>query len=409
MGSATHILRYVLAAIVVILLGGLAGWYMFVHKQVAATQAIDAARGFGTAASFGSSAGSNYANTSGSPAAMTSSVQTSSAGNPAPRLWRVTAAPVAGSGFAASSTRVYFAERSSGNILIADPSDSSVSRITNTLFPKIYEAFFAADGSVMLRSVTDTGTVTTFAGTVGTTTAGGPSELRGTYLPQNIVAMSVRSPKQVLFLVNAPGGGVAGATAAWNGSSQKPVFVSALSNWRVWWLADGRMLLAQKPSDDVTGYAFVLKGGALQDLLNAPGLSILPRSGSTALLYSTSAGGETGLFTQTSASTSPIRLALRTVADKCVWAPGTALIAYCAVPQTAPARAGYLQSWYRGALHTSDAWWKIDVSAGTAQILYTPGATVSIDVENPVVDTTGAYISFMNAADKSLWMLRITP
>src|SRR3989344_4300503 len=192
MSSVSRIFRYAIAAVIVMMLGGLLGWYVFVNKQVAVTQANDSARGFGTAASFGSSAGSTYANNSAGTALP--DIQTS-AGNPAPRLWQVTATPVSGAGFAASSTRLYFAERSSGNVLVADPFVSSVTRLTNTLFPKVYEALFASDGSVLLRSTTDTDVITTYAGTISTTTTEGPLPLTGTYLPQDITAASVRSPQ----------------------------------------------------------------------------------------------------------------------------------------------------------------------------------------------------------------------
>ncbi|OGG52963.1 hypothetical protein A3C20_03790 [Candidatus Kaiserbacteria bacterium RIFCSPHIGHO2_02_FULL_55_25] len=398
-------LRYAVAAIVVMMLGGLLGWYMFVNKQVATTLGNDAARGFGTSASFGSSAGSTYTNNS---AGSTLPDVQAGTGNPAPRLWKVASTPVSGAGFAASSTQLYFAERSSGNVLVADPFVSSVTRLTNTLLPKVYEALFASDGSVLLRSTTDTDTISTYAGTVSTTTDEGPVPLTGTYLPQNITAVSVRSPQQLLFLVTAPTGGAAGVTANWRGSSQKPVFASTLQEWRVWWLADGRMYVAQKPSDGVMGYAFTLKGGALLSLVNAPGLSILPRTDSTALIYSSSAGG-VNLFGQTSASATPVRLSVRTLAEKCVWAPGKDLIAYCAVPQVTPTKVDYMEEWYRGATHTSDAWWKVDVSSGTAQSQFTPDSGTSFDVEHPVINENGDYIAFINAADKSLWMLRITP
>jgi len=406
MPSTSHILRYALAAIIVVALGGLAGWYAFVHKQVTVTQANDAARGFGTAASFGSPAGSAYANSTGVPASATQANTTASA--PAPRLWHVTTAQVAGAAFTASSTELYFAERSSGNILIADPARSLVTRLTNTLFPKIYEALFASDGSVLLRSATEDGIVTTYAAAIATSSVEGPGDLKGVYLPQNIEAISVRSPRQIFFLVSAPRGGVAGVTTDWKGVSQKPVFASTLSQWRIWWLSDGQMYVAQKPSDDVMGYAFSIKSGALQYLTNAPGLSILPRTGSTALIYSSSAGG-VNLFGRTSAGSSPVRFTIRTLAEKCVWAPGKDLIAYCAVPQVTPTRAGYMEGWYRGAIHTLDAWWKVDVSAGTVQSLYTPNPDAALDAEHLSIDATGEYIAFTNAADKTLWMLRITP
>ena len=46
------------------------------------------------------------------------------------------------------------------------------------------------------------------------------------------------------------------------------------------------------------------------------------------------------------------------------------------------------------------------MSAGSTKLLYAPG-DIMLDVENPAIDDAGAYIAFMNAADKSLWLLRI--
>jgi len=41
------------------------------------------------------------------------------------------------------------------------------------------------------------------------------------------------------------------------------------------------------------------------------------------------------------------------------------------------------------------------------ELLYASGNMLQIDVENPSVDANGEYIAFMNARDKSLWLLRI--
>lgn len=409
MRTTTHILQYTLAALTVIVIGGLVGWYVFVQKEITGTEASDTARGFGVAALFGSPTGSSYANSSGSFGEEVTGVQASSTGNVAPRLWKVTAVPVAGFGFAASSTLLHFAERSSGNVLLANPFNSSVVRLTNTLFPKIYEALFASDGSVILRSLTDTGIITTYAGTIASSTViGEPVALQGVYLPQNISALAVRSPQQIFFLVSDPQSGTAGVTSTWTGSSQKPVFASALSGWRIWWLADGTMYVSQKASDDVTGYSFTVQGGTTRALVSGPGLTVLPRVRSAALLYSTSSGGQVSLYARASADSSAIRLPIRTISEKCVWAPGENLIAYCAVPVSAPATNSYLYERYRGTLHTSDIWWRVDVSAGTAESLYAPNVSVEIDVENPTIDQSGEYIAFTNGIDKSLWMLRVT-
>ena len=418
MQTNSNIFKYILAGIVVVILGGVAGWYVFIQRQIATTQATDAARGLGTTApSFSSGSGQSgvfggsAGNSSGFTVSGTSTIQTGNAGSAAPRLWHITTSPVAGIGFSASSTLLYFVERSNGNMLSADQSLSKITRITNTLFPKVYEAYFSDDGSVVLRWITDAGSISTFAGHAASTSreVGAPGELEGIALASNIASIAVKSNTSQLFWL-LPGGlnGVTGITSDWKGGSQKKLFASGLRGWRTTWLPDGMIYLLQNPTDDLPGYAFRLStSGTLTPVLSGiPGLTVLPRTNSTALLYGSSAGGLLSLYTQTDDTASPVRLSVRTVADKCVWAPGKALVAYCAVPQSLSS-AAFLRGWYSGALHTADAWWKIDASAGTAEIVYRPDSNLTLDVENPVIDSTGNYIAFMNGVDESPWMLRI--
>jgi len=147
------------------------------------------------------------------------------------------------------------------------------------------------------------------------------------------------------------------------------------------------------------------KNGAFVPLLRAiPGLTLLPHPSSRALLYGAS-GGTLTLFARTSATSTSGSLPIRTTADKCVWDPKQQFIAYCAVPQSLPAPS-FLDRWYRGEVHTADAWWRVDAGAASAELLFSPGNAV-LDVERPVIDNSGNYIAFVNAVDKSLWLLRI--
>lgn len=417
MRNSTHLITYILAGILVIILGGVTGWYIFVQRQIAETQATDAARGLGTSApSFSSGSGQSgvfggsAGNSSGFASSGSSTIATGSTGRAAPRLWHITTSPVAGVHFVASSSLVYFVERSNGNLLYADQSLSQITRVTNTLFPKIHEAYFADNGSVVLRWISDSGAITTFAGRVASTTdTGAPRDLLGITLASNIPAIAVRANTADLFWL-LPGGqsGVTGITSDWKGSSQKKLFTSGLRGWSSLWLGDGMIYLVQNPTDDLMGYAFRLSpSGTLTPVMgNVPGLTLLPRANSTAILYGTSAAGTISLYSQTTDSASPIRLSVRTVANKCVWAPGKRLIAYCAVPQSFSS-AAFLRDWYSGALHTADAWWRIDTSTGTAEIVYRPDPSITLDVQNPTIDSNGNYIAFMNGVDNSPWMLRI--
>ncbi|TSC61006.1 MAG: hypothetical protein Athens041674_904, partial [Parcubacteria group bacterium Athens0416_74] len=144
----TPLLRYIVAAIIVVLLGGLGGWYMFINKQIDSTEARDAARGYGASQTFGDGIGSTINNLVGDVIGGILGNDKDTNAASAPKLWQITRTPVAGHGFASSSPRLYFAERASGNILLADPTTTNVQRLTNTLIPKVLEAYFANDGSV---------------------------------------------------------------------------------------------------------------------------------------------------------------------------------------------------------------------------------------------------------------------
>jgi hypothetical protein len=408
----TPLLRYIVAAIIVVVLGGLGGWYMFINKQIDSTEAQDTARGYGASETFGDGIGSTINNLVGDVIGGILGNDKDTNAASAPKLWQITRTPVAGHGFASSSPRLYFAERASGNILLADPTTTNVQRLTNTLIPKVLEAYFANDGSVVLRSLSDDGEIQSYAARIATSTspAAGdtPNKLEGAYLPGNIVSMGARSTPNELFFLVRENSGSAGIVSNWLGGNQKRTLVSALSDWQTIFLQDGTKYLIQKASDDVAGYAFKITGaGSLERVIgDLPGLIILPRKNSQAMLFSTASAGQITLFARANSQTADVRLAIRTLAEKCVWAPDTRLIAYCAVPQTAPSGT-ILRDRYDGSAHTADAWWRVDVSANTAEQIYTPEISVALDVENPQIDGAGTHIAFMNAADKTLWMLTL--
>lgn len=406
-------IRFAVAAVIVMVLGGLAGWYLFINKQITATESQDLARGFGENVTFGGGVGSGISNLVGGVIDGILGAKSDTAGDSrAPELWQVTRTPVAGLGFAATSSQLYFAERASGNVLIAYPGATKIERLTNTLFPKIIEAQFATDGSVVLRSIAETGGIATYAARIATSSspAAGdtPNKLEGVYLAPDIISIAGRSAPNELFFILREDGGAAGITSDWLGAGQKRLFTTPLSDWDVLYMRDGTRYIVQKASDGVAGYAYrVAQDGSLSGLLGAlPGLSILPRNASGALLYSTSADGAVSLYARSGAESTDVRLPIRTTADKCVWAPDSRLIAYCAVPQTPPS-GNYLRDRFDGTRHTTDAWWRVDVSSNTSEQIYAPSLTTPIDVEMPQINAAGTHIGFINAANKTLWILTI--
>lgn len=462
--NARTIIEYILAAIVVLILGSLSGWYFFLRTQSQTIMTQDAARGFEATTPLGS-AGGGIVNERGvskgeMPQAAAPSSQSgffsralsvifgggtgvslpsgstpfsedatgfADVGNanmrgPAaalqrpPQLWHIQNKPSAGMGFVGSGTdeRLLYVERGSGYVFEADLETGEVVRLTNTLMPKIYEALITPDRRVVERSLDDFGNITTFIGSIATTTLAASDAttsartLFGLSLQKNITRIAIGPDSDALFYFVADAGGTAGIHSEWNGSKQKRMFTSALSSWRPIWLADDRIILVQDAADGVPGYTYELKkDGTLSPLLRAlPGLTILPRAHSSALLWGQSAGGVLALFARVSPDSIAVQLPIKTIADKCVWMPGKELVVFCGVPQGV-VPSNFLDDWYRGSAHSSDAFWRIDASAGSAEAIYTPETDTSIDIENPIMSSDGSYIAFTNAADKSPWLLRI--
>ncbi|MDO8561987.1 MAG: hypothetical protein Q7S05_04150 [bacterium] len=438
-----NIIRYALVLIAAFMFAGLGGWYFFLNQQTQTITATDTSRGLGTSdSSFASAVGNTYDNiVSGITTLIggngTSTVETNN-GAP-PQLWKITKTPVAGMAFVdnAASTKLYFAESSTGYILTADPGTGAIARITNKLFPKTYEVVFGRGGSVVLRSIDEEGVITNFSGTlsrVGTTTSevkAGDITFTGKNLERNIQGIvSAPYTREILYVRRSPSGGALGVRSSWDGTKQKTVFSSPLSGWEPVSLLDGATFFVLRPADNVPGFAYKLgsDGSLSKEVGDVPGLTFLPNASSTAILYGASANGELALFARVRSDATAFSLPIRTVADKCVWSTEVTsptqstttpkvstkkpvpvvkpLVAYCAVPQFIVSNT-FLNDWYRGAIHTSDSWWRVDVSAGTVELLLSPSPSETIDVEDPAMDDSGRYIAFTNARDKTLWILRI--
>ena len=437
MQKTALIIRYVIITVAVLALLGLGSWYFFLKSKTDTTQSSDNARGIGISApSFTGTTGSTYQNVLAgiTGASQQTSPSTQAAGQPPPKIWQISKNPVAGMGFVNDNgtTVVYFVERATGFVFSADPQTGVVTRMVGTLTPKIYDALFAADGSVVLRSLDQSGRVTTFVGTEPTSTPrnvntlNSTSSLAGITLEPNIVNVAVNpAGREFFYLVVDPKSGLIGIRAPWNNVKQKRVFVSSLAGWRASWLLDGRIILTQNAADNTPGASFELKSdGSLSPIIsNVAGLTLLPRAFSSAFLFGRSSQGSLALFAQVDQDVPPVPLPIKTVADKCAWAPPAAiataktkgststpnLIAYCAVPDSLPI-GDFLNNWYQGITHASDSWWTVDAKEGSAQVLYS-GASGNqhFDVERPMVDSSNTYITFMNASNKSLWLLRLTP
>ncbi|MBI4094121.1 hypothetical protein HY417_04105, partial [Candidatus Kaiserbacteria bacterium] len=383
------------------------GWYFFLKGERATIAEGDIGRGVGLPQPIGQAIGSTYENIVSSFSTLVGGIVQSGEEKP-PQLAQVGKTPTAGYDFigSGSSVRLRFVERGAGYIFDVSPETGTLKRLTNTLVPRTYEALVAGN-RVVMRGIDEDGYVTTVVGeiTMSTSTKEVPATLKQRSLPDSIRSIAINpTGEEIFYIVDTLRGG-AGIRASWDEKNQKKIFDSAVLGWQIDFLPDGRITVTENASDNAAGHTYLVQENSLQPLVAGLGLTFLPHPESSMYLYGESAGALL-LFARLSATSSPILLPIRTIADKCVWSPVASLVAYCAVPQHAPP-TNFLDTWYRGETHTSDAWWHIDVSANSAELLYS-SASVVLDVENPTIDGSGDYIAFTNAIDKSLWLLRIS-
>lgn len=401
-------IRYAAATLILALLALLAGWYFFLRSKQLSAIDIASQRGFGASIpSFSGEGGSTFENI----VAGLGFKREKSANESAPaRLWRVSATPTSGFGFltSATSTRIRFMERSTGYVFEADPNTGTVRRLTNTLTPKVYEAQFTGEAAIGY-TLSESGRKVAFSASVGLASSSDSyAPLVVNPLGEGVLQITPGQTGEEFLSLVPDGAGSALIRSRWDGTKPERLFTSGLRDWRVYWLKDGSIVIAQRAATGIPGSAYRL--GARGDLTllarNIPGLTILPRASSETSLVASDSGA-VSLAVQTKTGAPLVALPVKTIADKCVWASGREVIAYCAVPESINT-SQFLDARYRGAFHTSDSWWTIDAEAGTAGVLYNPGSEgKALDVEKPAVDDTGTYLGFMNARDKSLWVLRI--
>lgn len=400
---------YIGFAAIGLLILGLAGWYLYISRQTTDLEGLRESRGFDIGVpSFGGTRGSTAENIeAGFGMPPSAEPQAEDGEEPrAPRFWRVSTSPVAGAGFVtvASTTILRYVERSTGHIFDVDVLTGTITRRTNRLIPKVYEALVGPNDAVVHRTITQTGERETFVGQMATTTVDGFTPLTGTDLGPRVREIAFAGDG-IIFLAETEDGRKQLVEAAIDGSQPVERRIFSAGDFRLTALSDTRIVLVEYPASGVPGHAFEA-GTMLTSLARAvPGLTLAARADSGAVLIGSDDGSRLTLSMRATKDATLTPLDIATVADKCVWMPGAGLTAYCAVPRAT--QPGFLTNWHRGTVHTSDVWHLIDGSAGKTEKFFDIREDDAIDVENPITDGGGNYLAFMNARDKSLWLLRI--
>ncbi|MEK9160921.1 MAG: hypothetical protein AAB440_02720 [Patescibacteria group bacterium] len=337
----------------------------------------------------------------------------------APRLVRITDAPVA-LGVAAMyipevpaatttdggvtpavppDVEIRFVERQSGNVYAYRAYARSLTRLSNQTVPGVHEAVWLSDGSLTyLRFLTDTSgteTLQTYA-----LPANGDG---GYYLEAGITDLAATSSAAVMSLVTSSSGSIATVANA-DGTEPRTAFSSAITDLAVSFFGRG-YLATTRGSASLDGYSFLVsEGGTTWSRLAGPvrGIAAIGSPGGKTALVSYVDRGTliTNLINTDTREVTPLPVA--TLAQKCAFSPDSTAV-YCAVPKNT--NGTIPDGWYQGATAFDDRIWKVDLVARITTLMVDPGEVgdMTVDAVALSVDPSNDILSFTNRTDGSLW------
>lgn len=414
-------LTFIAYGLILGMLAGLLGWYVFIERARGTINSVDSGRGlsigiptFGgglgsinqnTALSFTKQKPSNISSTTPAEAATSTQKEISPQA-----LVQIQEGPAAGVSFSrtGTSTRGFVVDRVSGNIFSIDPTTGVFSRITNTLIPYVYETHWIDDEYVILRHVGKKGTAATFLGKVRMSTTSPTGELVGDYLEEGIVSVVANKEARAYFTIvpTKESSCIGVVTQLGKKTVSRRVWESSVCGFSAQWNSKNSILLSQFGSEGLSGNVIALDlSKKTEDLLvsDEPGLSLAHGSSQDTYLYSTSQNGT--LHTYLKNKKGVFRLGVRTLGEKCVFSKNMSGL-FCAVPEALPER-GLPDAWYRGEIHFSDSWWRIDTESGAAEKIFLEDSGSNIDVKDPSIDEAGLFVAFLDNTTGAPWVLRL--
>ena len=311
-------------------------------------------------------------------------------------------------------TTVRYTKKETGNIYQTLAKNVDERLFTTTVIPKLYEAFFGNKaGSVAMRYLKEDGTtIETYLGTLPTDTLGADStantQLKGTFLPENITDMSVSPDSSQLFYLFTTNNTVVGIVAGALGDKKTQVFSSPFTEWILQWPNAKMITLTTKAAATLPGYMYAINPDR-KDFSKVfggiNGLTTLTSPNGSLVLYNSSSNGGVNLYLYHKDTGASDLLGVKTLPEKCVWATASDAL-YCAVPKYMQS-AAYPDAWYQGLISFSDEIWKIDAVTGSASKISDPvnvtGETV--DGVKLALDDSQNFLFFINKKDNYLWEL----
>lgn len=315
---------------------------------------------------------------------------------------------------------VRYGEKATANIFDIFADTLKDARVTNTTIPKVYESFWGNSATqTLLRYLDDNNkTIQTYFASIPVQTLGEDmeaKELTGTFLPTNILDVSISPDTKKMFYLTYFTGTVIGSTANIDGTKKIDVFSSSFYEWLSQWIDNKKIALTTKASGYSPGYLYILDTTTkinTRVLGDIYGLTTLMSPDGKKVLYSQTTGNTIETYIYDISTRVTTNIGLKTLPEKCVWTTDSTTL-FCAVPD-ALYPSIYPDGWYQGVTSFDDSFWKITVGDSiTTNVLFNPSSITGTTVDGTKlqIDPTLSYLFFIDKKSSILWEydLRVIP
>ncbi len=294
---------------------------------------------------------------------------------------------------------VKYVERKNGHIHQTNLDTKTVSEISITTIPSIYEAFF--DGttqSVLYRYLeTGTNTIISFLATLGSP--------KGEFLPPDVLNISVSPDQSQMFYMTKNANGITGAIKPFINNKISNIFNSPYTEWLSQWATNDQIFLTTKPYSGTSGSVFNLNvnnGTMLKVFGGIDGLTTLVNNKGSLILYNatTSKGPKLNIFDVNKYKSSDLNI--YGLPEKCVWMDSVNV--YCAIPSVITGTQ-YPEAWYQGLISFDDYFVQINTNTGSVSTIINSIDETPVDAINLFFDNSKSKLFFTNKKDYTLWSL----
>jgi hypothetical protein len=326
---------------------------------------------------------------------------------PIPALRQISADPVSGAyAFQRDGVSlIRFIDRATGHVFETEAESATVTRITNTTVPGIYEVLWTDENNFIVRYVGSAG-IESFNVSLDPD-AEGEQSLGGRFM-ESFSRGSLLKNEGTLFGIFETEAGSEARLFQGNSPEARVVFTSPIASW-VPLQTTNNVFLQTAPASGIDGFFYQIVGGELIKVAgDIPGLSALINTEGTAVALGE--GDENRIELQVlNTQTGEARgFIFDTIPEKCVFAGARSDALYCGAPVTLPP-GNYPNDWLLGYVGFTDTIVFLEPTENRETVLTTgEEAGERFDVWQPTLTPDATHFIFINKNDLSLWSLRLS-